>query len=1427
MMQLFLDKIDLNKRYVPYFDGSELGEALYNPETKVLNLSISVQTSLPYGVYRELVKKVKNYTKTEVDLRIIAESSHLDFLNISSYVNFIARKDRLNAVVEGTLQYNDDVLNVLCIDDIHLERVSMELKALQEGLEYVGIKLEPEALVHYSNPDLEVIEKVAAPKIEQVERKSVSRIPRRKGNKSNYNPVKMAMLTEEAHDVCVEGKIFDVSSRETRTGSFAVNYSFSDGESAITIMDFADTEDAILKKGKSLKVYGHYSFDARYARDYIFRMDHYEEIGDIFKRYDYADEKRVEFHMHTNNSEMDGISDASEYLKQAFEWKHPGMVLMDHVGVQAYPKAYKALKGLRKDNPDHDFRLAYGVEMNLAQKELNIASSTKGELLHEGSYVVFDLETTGLSVEFDHIIEFGGVLIENGKTIKSKQFFIKPPVKVSSFISKLTGINDSMLANAKPISEAMVDMLDFIGDHTLVAHNASFDMDFIQQNLRNLNMPEIDNAVVDTLELSRMMFEGRRAYRLGAIARLLKITYDDGVAHRADYDAEVLSLVFLEMLRNEQLENLKYVKDLQSLNSSESYAKGRPTHVSVIAKNQKGLKNIYELITLSHTKFLAQNGSAVAQPRIIKEELDSRRENLLLGAGCSSSDVFENAANKSREDLDQAISYYDYIEIMPLNYYSPQIESGMIASEERLIEVIHRIIESATRLNKIIIGSGNVHYNHPNQKVMRDVYISAQGLGGARHPLYIFNNERRASFVAPDQHFRNTQDMLSAFSYLGDSDAYNYVIKNPKELLATIEEVAPVPNKLYTPKLENSDELLKEIVYKNAYAQYGNPLPELVSERIERELKSIIGHGYGVIYYISHLLVKKSLNDGYLVGSRGSVGSSLVATMAEITEVNPLAPHYVCTSCHHNEFFLKGEYASGFDLVPKACPHCGASMLCDGQDIPFETFLGFEGDKVPDIDLNFSGDYQEHAHAYTKEIFGDDYVYRAGTISTVANKTAFGYVLGYNEAHNMVSSNAWNTYLASGSEGVKRTTGQHPGGIIVVPDYMEVHDFTPIQYPANNKESSWYTTHFEFHDIDDNVLKLDILGHVDPTAMKLLEKLTGVDINTVPMNDAKTLSLFGSTEALGVDDRKYHEVTGGLGLPEFGTPFVRQMLEATKPDKFSDLVQISGLSHGTDVWRNNAEDLIKQGLTLDEVIGCRDDIMTFLMQAGLENKESFDIMESVRKGKGLKPEWIESMGKHKVPDWYVDSCLKIKYMFPKAHAAAYVMMAVRVAWFKVYYPLAYYAVYFTLRSNAYEIETMTKDLDVVLARLNGINSQLRNYDTAKDVTPKEKNLVDTLEVTSEMMNRGFVISPIDLMVSHATEWRLDPRSDNAIIPPFNVVDGLGNNVAAGIVSAREEREFISKRDLITRGGISAALVKKLDDLGVTEHLQESNQMSLF
>lgn len=1429
-----LDKIDFNKKYYSYFESSELLVSDYHRHDNILELKIKVSETLPFSVYREFAKKIKLFIKCEVKLSVVADSCNLDFLNVSNYVDFVARSLRISALMDASYQLINNEIRLLCRDDSHLEAIERSLPQFTEMISVYGITYP----VAVGMIEMEIKEEtvMVAPRerVIKQEKSQTFNKPQRRGKKE-YTDIVLSALTDEAHDVAIVGKVFEVETRETRSGSFIVKYYLTDGKGALVVSGFVNSEDEFIPKNTCIKAMGNYIFDARYEKDYIFKMDRYEVVEDIFKRYDHAPRKRAEFHLHTKYSEMDGISDASEYMAQAFEWGHPGMIITDHTAVQSFPKAYGSLKGLRKKYPDHQFKLGYGVEMNMVEENLKIASNVKGQDLHMTEYISFDLETTGLSNYYDHIIEFGAVRIVKGKTVEKMQMFIKPPVPVRPFIQELTNITNEDLKDAKSFEEGIDDILNFIGDATLIAHNAQFDIDFIQESLRRIGREPITNSVVDTLDLSRAMFDNRRSYRLGSIARLLRIPYDEGVAHRADYDAEVLSLVYLALLRDERLQNMKTIDELQTLSGKNAFTKLRNSHVNVIAKNRTGLKTLYQLISLSHTEYLAffgktSKGDAVmAEPRILRRHLMEHRENLLIGAGCTNSELFEIAMNKNQAALDQCVSFYDYVEIMPLGNYAPLIENNAIQNEKRLEEILNRIISTAERLNKPILAVGDAHYNHPREKVVRDVYIHSQGIGGSRHPLYIFNEERRMKFVAPDQHFRSTEEMLNEFMWLGEEKAQEFVIDNPLALLDKIEDFSPKQSDLFTPKIENSDENLREIVYENAHALYGNPLPDLVKKRLERELKSIFGNGYGVIYYISHLMVKRSLDDGYLVGSRGSVGSSFVATMAEITEVNPLEPHYVCKECHYNEFFLNGEVSSGYDLEAKDCPNCGKPLICEGQDIPFETFLGFEGDKVPDIDLNFSGDYQEHAHNFTKEIFGDEYVYRAGTISTVAQKTAFGYVLGYNESMNISNTNnAWNTYLASGAEGVKRTTGQHPGGIIVVPDYMDVHDFTPIQFPANNPDSPWYTTHFEFHDIDDNVLKLDILGHVDPTAMKMLERLTGVDIHDVPMNDPATLSLFNTTDALKVDERTYHEATGGLGLPEFGTPFVRGMLEATMPDKFSDLVRISGLSHGTDVWRTNAEDLIKSGgLTLTDVIGCRDDIMVFLMHAGLEAKESFDIMESVRKGRGLRDNWIESMHKNSVPQWYIDSCLKIKYMFPKAHAVAYVMMAIRVAWFKVHYPLAYYAVYFTLRVNAHEIETQTKSLEVVQSRLNSINMRLKDFETKKDVSIKEKNLIDTLEVTIEMISRGFHISPIDLNLSLATEYCLDPRDPKAILPPFNVVDGLGNNVANQIVKAREEQMFISKKDLMSRGGISSTTVKKLDELKVTDHLQESNQMSLF
>ena len=1433
-MSDILEKIGLNSTYKVLFETASIIKLEYYESVQTLKIEIEVDKVLPFDAYEEFIHQLKLNTKVELDLTIKARERFVEFTDLMKYYDFFAETKGLSNLLKTTLSQNDTTIEVLLTDDNLMLTIDSDLSIMEVYLMSVGILFEYNVAIAGDTFDVTITKEASKPLVTAPPRQPV-KFNQRHIKYANYANVKLANLNDEAYNIAVEGQIFDVETRELRNGSYIVNYYLRDEGGAIVVTRFYDNEEEILEKGTFVCFYGDYIFDnRRFVNDYVFKPKRYEIIGPLFEREDLALDKRVEFHLHTKISEMDGVTDIKEYLEQAFAWEHPGLVITDHEGVQSFPKAYNHLKKLRKSYPDHAFKLAYGVEMNIANKDLSIVTNPKSQAIQTADYVVFDIETTGLSAYYDHIIEFGAVKISNGQTVDSIQLFIKPPISIPINITEITNISDADVKGALSIEDSIDTILDFIGDAVLVAHNASFDIDFMQEILRKLGREPLDNTYIDTLDLSRALFTNRRSYRLGNIARMMKITYDDDIAHRADYDAEVLSNVFFQMKRMPELQELHTVDDLFTLGENIGYERGRKSHVSVIAKNQAGLKSLYELVSLSYTKYLATIGNTnksnevLAEPRIIKSEIDMRRENLLIGAGCINSDVFEIAMNKSQADLERVISYYDFVEIMPLANYQPLLDRKVVDGKEGLIRVVKRIIATAKKLGVMILATGDVHYNHPNDKVIRDIYIHSQGIGGTRHPLYTFNTQRRLNTQSPDQHFRTTTEMLKAFDYLEDDEVHAYVIDNPVSLLSSIDDVVPVKEDLYTPQLENSDALLMEIVYENAHKIYGNPLPTIVKNRIDVELKSILGHGFGVIYYISHLLVKKSLDDGYLVGSRGSVGSSLVATMAEITEVNPLMPHHICPKCHHTKFYDDGTYSSGFDLPEMRCPKCNTMMKGEGHDIPFETFLGFEGDKVPDIDLNFSGVYQEHAHAYTKELFGEEYVYRAGTISTVAQKTAFGYVKGYFESMEIdQQSRGWQSYLAYGAEGVKRTTGQHPGGIIVVPNTMDVHDFTPVQYPANNKNSKWLTTHFEFHDIDSNVLKLDILGHVDPTAMKMLEKVSGIDINTVPINDPKTISLFASSDALEADPRIYDEKTGALGIPEFGTSFVRKMLEATRPDNFSDLVRISGLSHGTDVWRNNAEELIKEGLTLKDVIGCRDDIMVTLMHYGLQPKMAFDIMESVRKGRGLTPVWEAAMKEHNLPSWYIDSCKKIKYMFPKAHAVAYVMMAMRVAWFKVHSPLAYYAVYFTLRVDAYEIETMTSNFTAVSHRLQSITSRLLNRDTMYEVSNKEKNLVDTLEVTIEMLARGYEISPISLMYSEATEFVIDPRKNNAIIPPFNVIDGLGDSVAASIVAARNEREIISKHDLMSRSAISSSLIKKLDELGVTNHLPESNQMSLF
>ncbi|HLR72170.1 MAG TPA: PolC-type DNA polymerase III, partial [Pseudogracilibacillus sp.] len=1020
--------------------------------------------------------------------------------------------------------------------------------------------------------------------------------------------------------------------------------------------------------------------------------------------------------------------------------------------------------------------------------------------LKEQTYVVFDVETTGLSSAFDVIIEIAGVKLKNGEVIDQFESFANPHQKLSDKITSITGITDDMLVGAPDVDDVLQQFHDWVGDSILVAHNATFDIGFLNQGYAKINVPKIINPIIDTLELARFLLPNLGNHRLNTLCKYFDVELTQH--HRAIYDAEATGYLFwklVERLAEEEIDNVQQLND--HMGEGDSYKHSRPFHCVLLAQNEIGLKNLYKLVSYAHTKYFYR------VPRIPRSLLTELREGILVGSACDEGEVFETLLQKSIDEAEEVAEFYDYIEVQPPENYYPLIERELVQTEAQIIDVIRKIVELGERTNKDVVATGNVHYIDEHEKQYREILIASQ----KGNPLN--------RITLPNTTFRTTNEMLDLFAFLREDKAFEIVISNTNKIANKIERISPVKNDLYTPSIEGAEEEVRQLTYQNAESIYGKPLPEIVESRITKELDSIIGHGFAVIYLISHKLVKKSLLDGYLVGSRGSVGSSLVATMTEITEVNPLPAHYVCTSCHYHQFFTDGSYGSGFDLPDKDCPTCEQPLKKDGQDIPFETFLGFKGDKVPDIDLNFSGEYQPQAHNYTKELFGEDNVFRAGTIGTIAMKTAYGYVKGYATDKNIHYRGAEVDRLVLGCSGVKRTTGQHPGGIIVVPDDKEIYDFTPIQYPADDQKSEWKTTHFDFHSIENNLLKLDILGHDDPTVIRKLQDLSGIDPREIPIDDEEVMGIFSSTEPIGLQPEQIDCKTGTLGVPEFGTSFVRQMLEETKPNTFAELVIISGLSHGTDVWLGNAQELINDGICeIGDVIGCRDDIMVYLMQQGLDASLAFTIMESVRKGRGLQDEWIEEMKKHHVPDWYIESCKKIKYMFPKAHAAAYVLMAVRIAYFKVHYPIFFYAAYFSIRASDFELDTMVKGSEALRNRINGIKEK------GNDAPPKERSLLTVLEVALEMCERGFSFQPVDLYRSSATEFLVD---GNSLIPPFNAVDGLGTNAAINIVNARMDGEFLSKEDLRERSKISKTVLQYLDDHGCLEGMEEENQLSFF
>ncbi len=1239
--------------------------------------------------------------------------------------------------------------------------------------------------------------------------------------KGEHVPMAIQDIKLNSGHVEVVGAIYNLFRREFN-GNLVIRFVLAEGAHAIlaSINDRdADIDLALLQtlqEGDRIRVRGGVALDQINQEPRIFIKELVKEKP-IGMREDHASRKRVELHLHTKMSTMDGVGDIDAYCALAKQMGHEAIAITDHGVVQGFPEAQAAAK-------KHGLKMIYGSELYMIDDHISHIMNPSQISLQKTDYVVFDLESTGLSSRYDRIIEIGALRIRQGAIVDRLSMLINPEdVIISQAASDVSGITMAMVKDQPTFAESKDKILRFFKDAIVVSHNAPFDMGFMVAAFDRFNL-SFKPPVIDTLTLSRYLYADANSHRLGALAKRLGITYEEDKAHRAIYDAEVLVSIWEALRQKISVEHaIQFHQDLKQLNQVNTLSRNlRSYHVTALAKNTKGLKALYELVSESHLNYFADI------PRTPRDLLLKHREHLLLGSACFNGEVFETAKTGSREALQKVMAMYDFIEIQPLEQYDYLIHIGTLPSREMVKTLLKEIITVAKDLKKMIVATGDCHYVNPEDHLIRDVYIFAKGLKGVNHPMNPYFRKDLPKFENPHQHFRSTTEMLDAFAWLGKDNAEAMVIDHPQAIANLIEKMEPIQSTLRTPAIAGSDQMLREICFQKAHAQYGKVLPPLIQERLETELNGIIKSGYAVIYYITSKIIAEANQKGFIVGSRGSVGSSFAATMAGITEVNPLPPHYYCSQCQYVEFNQDAKYKSGFDLPIKLCPECGQLLKSDGQNIPFATFLGFNANKVPDIDLNFPRDYQSLAHEATKALLGDHQVYRAGTIETVAEKTAYGYVRGYFETIGedvTKLKQAELIYLAKKAEGVRRTSGQHPGGIVVVPKEFSVYDFTPIQRPADNLETNIVTTHFAFDSLHDALLKFDMLGHVDPMALKMNADLTGMKIEEIPLNDADALKCFASDEVLHRKEKYLEMVNGAMGLPEFGTNLGMDILNVINPKTFNDLVIISGLAHGTDVFNGNARNLITDKVaTVDEVIGCRDDIMTYLMSKGIDALIAFKIMEDVRKGKKLTKEYAELMRQVHVPEFYIESCNKIKYLFPKAHAVAYVTMAVRVAYFKVHHPLAYYATYFTLRSKQYDYELMRASSKEIYQQLQRFKRQ--KNELKKKLTPKEADLEVTLMNTLEMKERGFEILPIDLEKSQAEAFVIDEKK-KGLIPPFTVIDGIGANAAFSIVKAREERMFVSAKDLMNRTKLSTTNIEKLKAQGVLKAIEEEETVSLF
>ncbi len=1416
----FFNKINFDKDLEEKFLDSKVEKVVVDTQEKSWTLYITLNKMIDTDTFNILCEKSNNLKEVEKVYFVFNHGTN-DLLKDYAIYIFKKYQDKcpmLNSIKESDFIVEDSTIKIEVANTAEIEKIKSiqnDMKEFLENMGYKFIEIIPEINDEKMNESQELIKQK---KITELDIKPVIKETSVIfGNEIRSKKIDLKHIIAEMSDVCVEVFVFGIDVVETAKGFTIFTYKISDYTDSLIAKIFtkdkevAKTLSKRIQEGSWYKIKGYVKHDT-YVGDLVLNIRDVETFNrETVKRTDDAEVKRVELHCHTTMSQMDGLIAPDKLLKKVAHFGHKAVGITDKNGIQCFPKVYKK-KG--------DIKVLFGVELFAVNDEILIINKDSDIPIKDTEYVVFDTETTGFNASAgDQMIEIGAVKIKNGTITDRFDELINPGRPLREEITSITNITDEMLKDKDNEETVTRKFKEWIGSAPMVAQNARFDISFMESAYKKYNLGTFDNVVIDTMEISKAQNPDSGRHNLTALVKRYNVPWDENAHHRADYDAEGTAYVFDKMIKDlgtsyETISDLKNMVD-----PSLAYKTNRPYHITAFAKNNTGLKNMFKIISYATTKYFYRT------PRTPKSVLSSLREGLLIGSGCVNGEIFEAAKRSGEDELMSLMKYYDFIEVNPPSITDYLIESGDVSSKSDIYNIITKIVKCAEKIGKMVVATGDVHTLDPEDNIYREILITQKQPGGGFHPLY-----KPSIKTIPNAYFMTTNEMLNEFEFLGTEKAYEIVVTNSNLIADMFEDVEIVKPGLNPPRMENSVQIIKDTVYGNATKIYGEELPELIATRLDKELSGIINGGYDVIYLIAQRLVEDSNAHGYIVGSRGSVGSSLVATFCGITEVNPLPPHYVCPNCKKSIFTddegnpLNLSYGSGFDMPERTC-ECGALMKRQGQDIPFETFLGFNADKTPDIDLNLASEYQAFSHDYTKVLFGEHNVYRAGTVSTIAEKTAFGFVKIYAEDKGITMRRPEMERLAKGITGIKRTSGQHPGGIIVIPDYKDVFDFTPYQYPAENTEAAWYTTHFEFHDIEENVLKLDILGHDDPTVLKYLSDDVQIDINDIPLDDRGVLSLFNSPEALGVTSEEIKCATGTFGVPEFGTNFVIKMLEEIRPTKFADLIKISGLSHGTDVWNGNARDLIVDGICeFDKVIGCRDDIMIYLIKCGIDNGTAFKMSEFIRKGKTAKEpdKWIEFkeiMAAHTVPDWYIKSCEKIKYMFPKAHAAAYVINGFRVAWFKLYHPLNYYRVYLSIRQSDFDIESMIKGHSIVKQAIE--NLEAKGYER----TNKEESILSSLSICNEMMHRGFHFDNISLTESEATMFKIN-KDGTGLIPPFTALEGMGDVAAKKIVEERNDRPFVSIEDLQIRGKVSQTLIDVMRGLGVLDELPESSQLSL-